>query len=91
MSTKILDELFETCITCGKLTNVRKDTHIDYRTGYIEGAGQQCYSCWSGKPIPGTICIPGKEVRETPNDADLGEKVRKIYWDTWEVTKQKSK
>ena len=32
---------------CGKLTNVRKDTHIDFRDHYILGSGQMCYSCYS--------------------------------------------
>ena len=80
----------EKCVSCGVDTQYRFNDHIDYRTGYVEGSGQLCYSCWSGKPNAGAICIPGRDVRETPNDADLGEKVRKIYWDKWKVTKQKN-
>ena len=37
---------FENCVLCGKLTNVRKDTPIEKRLGYVEGAGQldpECY------------------------------------------------
>ena len=39
--------IFERCIMCGKLTNVRKDTHIDFRDHYVLGSGQMCYSCYS--------------------------------------------
>jgi hypothetical protein len=80
----------EKCILCGVDTPYTFNDHIDYRTGYIEGVGQLCHSCWSSKPNAGAICIPGRDVRETPNDAHLGEKVRKIYWDKWKVTKQKN-
>jgi hypothetical protein len=78
----------EKCILCGVDTPYAFNDHIDYRTGYIEGVGQLCHSCCSSKPNTGAICISGRDVRETPNDADLGEKVRKIYWDKWKVTKQ---
>ena len=71
----------EKCVSCGVDTQYRFNDHIDHRIGYIEGAGQLCHSCWSGKPNTGAVCIPGKEVKETPNDAELGEKVRKIYWE----------
>ena len=36
---------FETCVLCGKLTSVRKDTPLDLRSDYLEGAGQLCYEC----------------------------------------------
>ena len=39
------DEEFETCISCEKLTTVKKTTNVVYRSGYIEGAGQLCFSC----------------------------------------------
>lgn len=38
--------IFERCIMCGKITNVRKDTHIDFRDHYVMGSGQMCYSCY---------------------------------------------
>ena len=38
---------FESCIACGNLTDIRKDTPIDQRpTPYIEGAGQPCADCY---------------------------------------------
>jgi len=39
------DEEFETCISCEKLTTVKKTTNVVYRSGYIEGAGQLCLEC----------------------------------------------
>ena len=35
----------EECIICGVETNEPKDTHIDFRYNYIEGAGQLCSKC----------------------------------------------
>ena len=42
---KIKEEIFETCIKCGTLTNVKKTDNVIYRSGYIEGAGQLCFKC----------------------------------------------
>jgi len=39
----------ETCVSCGKETNVPKNLHVDFRRYYIEGAGQLCDDC--GKKI----------------------------------------
>ena len=39
------DEEIEICIKCGKLTTVKKTDNVVYRSGYIEGAGQLCFSC----------------------------------------------
>lgn len=36
---------YEICISCGEETDVRIDTPIDQRYGYIEGAGQVCSRC----------------------------------------------
>ena len=36
-------DMFETCIQCGVETTILKTTHIDFRTGYVEGGGQGCY------------------------------------------------
>jgi hypothetical protein len=33
----------ERCSVCGKETPYIKSTHIDFRDGYIEGAGQGCF------------------------------------------------
>tara|TARA_B100000287_G_scaffold404198_1_gene426656 strand:+ start:728 stop:967 length:240 start_codon:yes stop_codon:yes gene_type:complete len=33
------------CVMCGANTEYTKDTHIDFRTNYVEGAGQMCNDC----------------------------------------------
>jgi len=35
----------EKCISCGKETKYSKDTPIDFRENYVEGAGQLCDGC----------------------------------------------
>lgn len=34
------------CVLCEKDTPYTKETHIDYRLNYIEGAGQMCEGCY---------------------------------------------
>ena len=41
-----MNNIIEKCISCGKDTEYTFDTHIDYRFGYIEGAGQLCKECY---------------------------------------------
>tara|TARA_B100001250_G_scaffold407652_1_gene428774 strand:+ start:1326 stop:1550 length:225 start_codon:yes stop_codon:yes gene_type:complete len=36
---------FESCIKCGTVTSVRKDTLVEFRPNYIDGAGQLCTTC----------------------------------------------
>ena len=35
----------ESCVQCGESTKYRITDHIDFRVGYIEGAGQLCIDC----------------------------------------------
>ena len=44
-------DIYEDCIMCGKKTETLKTTHIDFRYGYVEGAGQLCRSCYLGVPL----------------------------------------
>ena len=37
----------EKCITCGKDTGISINTHVDFRKGYVEGAGQLCSECFT--------------------------------------------
>ena len=37
----------EKCVMCGEETPYTKDTHIDLRKYYIEGAGQLCEKCYN--------------------------------------------
>lgn len=36
----------ETCVLCGKVTDVDKSTPIELRDNYVEAAGQLCHDCW---------------------------------------------
>ena len=75
------------CIMCGKETTYDFETHIDYRIGYIEGAGQLCHDCYTNVPTTDitssldiVICVNEDTILSTPNDYELGEKVRQMYW-----------
>lgn len=70
----------ETCILCGKETTVDTNTHIDYRVGYIEGAGQLCISCYRKGINREQITIPKSFILDFPNDMELGKNVRKYYY-----------
>ena len=71
---------FEHCILCGVETSVKIGTHIDMRHGYIEGAGQLCPNCYSRGTEHGAIAVDYNTILGTPNDQELGSKVRKLYW-----------
>lgn len=47
---------FERYVICGKLTTVRKDTHIDFRGNYEIGFGQMCYECHKRSTGEKPIC-----------------------------------
>ena len=69
----------DTCILCGKETQYEMDVNIDYRTGYIEGAGQLCSKCWDKGTNHESILIPVTLIKDTPNDMELGKLIRKLY------------
>jgi hypothetical protein len=83
----------EICIVCGKETDIDINTHIDYRYGYTEGAGQSCKECYDRvnnnqddyitrvmKNRTTLITISAEDILSTPNDMELGAKVRAHYW-----------
>jgi hypothetical protein len=74
-------DIFETCIQCGVETDTLKTTHIDFRTGYIEGAGQLCRQCYmvSSRNL---ITIDERTILDTPNNEELGAKVRRKYYES---------
>jgi hypothetical protein len=43
--TTDLDVKVDKCVMCGTKTEYTKDTHIDNREYYVEGAGQMCKHC----------------------------------------------
>ena len=68
------------CIMCGKETVYDFETHIDYRVGYIEGAGQLCGNCYNQGSNNNLITVPEWLIENNPNDQELGGKVRELYW-----------
>ena len=88
----------ETCILCGKETHEEITTHVDFRTGYIDGVGQLCIGCYNKSHYQGyvtddeikrimknrttLVTISAEDILNTPNDMELGAKVRKQYYET---------
>ena len=72
----------EICILCGKETPYHFNDHIDFRYGYVEGAGQLRKNCYEvpEKPQEVSFTITEDFIKTNPNDQDLGEKIRRIYW-----------
>jgi hypothetical protein len=52
------------------------------RVGYIEGAGQLCHACWMRGTDRRHFLVPHNIVYNTPNDQELGAKVRELYYET---------
>ena len=72
----------EKCITCKSETPYHLSTDIEYRSHYVEGAGQMCKDCWDdlcGSGEDTIYFIPESMIKETPNDSELGQKVRSMY------------
>ncbi len=79
------NDIYEDCILCGEKTNTLKTTHIDFRTGYVEGSGQLCRDCYmkGSSESRELISIPKHFVKTYSNNAELGERVRKYYYDNY--------
>jgi hypothetical protein len=73
--------IFENCIQCGVETTTLKSTHIDFRIGYVEGAGQLCRECYMGSSR-NLITIDERTILDTPNNQELGAKVRRQYYES---------
>lgn len=71
------------CILCGVETAYEETVHIDMRVGYIEGAGQLCSQCYRVGTNYNHILVPVNTILDTPNDMELGNKVRRIYHETY--------
>lgn len=72
----------DTCVMCGAETPYDYETNINFRYGYVEGAGQMCKSCYDEGTERKQILVPTDMIYNTPNNQELGEKVRQIYWDS---------
>lgn len=68
----------ELCISCGMDTLYDFETHVDHRVGYLDGVGQLCLKCFEGQIDEDVICIPKTLIIDTPNDMELGRKIREI-------------
>ena len=53
------------CVCCDIDTLYEKETHIDFRIGYIEGAGQLCLDCY------GDIYINKNKVKEKNEESSM--------------------
>lgn len=98
------NEIYEHCVLCGQLTDVLINTHIDFRYGYVEGSGQCCRKCYNKfydnrndylnetmNKRRTLITISVEDVMNTPNDSELGEKIRKLCWETYHNKKDEEK
>jgi len=39
-------DAYERCVCCHRRGGILKDTDIEFRPFYVEGAGQLCYGCY---------------------------------------------
>ena len=78
----------EKCVICNQETLFDYDDHIETRYGYIEGVGQLCISCYEGNADATDISIPNSFVIQTPNDMQLGEKIRRLFWNKFKRNKK---
>lgn len=67
------------CVLCDAETPYDESVHIDDRHGYVEGTGQLCKACYSRGAERTHTAIPNHLIQNTPNDQELGNKVRLIY------------
>lgn len=71
----------EKCVMCGELTQYNISDNINLRYGYIEGMGQLCSSCYQGSSRT-SMLVDHRTIMDTPNDMELGMKVRQAYHDS---------
>ena len=78
-------DIYETCVMCGEETTTLKTTHVDFRTGYIEGAGQLCRECYMKGNAESRehISIPKHYIKTYSNDMELGREIRKYYYENY--------
>lgn len=73
----------DTCVLCGVETPYDFETHIDFRIGYIEGAGQLCEKCYDQGTDRSHFTVPKWIVKHTPNDQELGAKIRELFYEAY--------
>ena len=60
----------ELCVTCKKETKYNKEDHIDYRVGYIEGAGQLCLNCYDELYIKPKLGVKNEQIHKSNRDIE---------------------
>jgi hypothetical protein len=75
----------EKCVVCGAETPYEFETHIDFRTGYVEGVGQHCIRCYNKGSQRDMITIPKSFIKDFSNDMELGKEVRGFYYKNYDV------
>ena len=75
---------YDHCVICGKQSPYKRLTHIDLRVGYVEGGGQGCFEphMCSQQRSRQLFTVSEELVYSTPNDQELGAKVRQLYWES---------
>ena len=68
------------CIVCQKKTLYDKEDHIDFRIGYIEGAGQLCLDCYDNVVILGWDKVPSKENVKGVNNENNKILLCRLVW-----------
>jgi hypothetical protein len=70
-------KMYDKCVVCSGITAYTTDTDIYHRVGYIEGAGQVCYNCYTqqSSKLQDALHI----IKDNPNDMELGKKIREFY------------
>jgi len=78
----INNDSYDKCVICDKKSPYTRSTHIDFRVGYVEGSGQGCFEPYvCDQERSRQLFTVSKElVYNTPNDQELGAKIREIYW-----------
>ena len=79
----------EQFVICGEPTQYRFNDHVNFRFNYVEGAGQLCNKCGNKDEEPialdshrNLFTVSEYTVLSTPNDQELGNKVRQLYWES---------
>lgn len=75
------------CVMCHNETEYELSTHIDLRRGYVEGMGQLCFTCYTGNSR-NQIVIDYRTIIDTPNDSELGSKIRKLFLESSPIKPQ---
>lgn len=72
----------EICVLCGAETPYKFYEHVDMRNGYIDGCGQLCEKCYNKGVDHEQILVPAILIKQLSNDAELGAKIRQLYWES---------